>query len=153
MIKIDREKLQFLMDGFNAFIINKSPNGRFSSFEENDYLYREEGYKTKISDTAKQILADAEITSKDIGTGRINDTTFRVFSVCQNLVNYNQIIHAKNKCNENLEYAEQILYNIYYGENEKAAFESAIKFFGKKYDLIAYLFFVKDRARFLTKNK
>ncbi len=149
MIKINREKLQLLMDGFNAFIINQSPNGRFSSFEENDCLYREEGYKIKISDMGKQILTEAEITSEDIGTGKIKDTVFRIFNVCQNLVNYNQIIHAKNKCDGNLERAEQILYNIYYGENEKNAFENAIKFFGKKYDLIAYLFFIKDRTRFL----
>ena len=148
-MNINREKLQLLMDNFNAFIINKSPNGRFCSFEENDYLYREEGYKVKISDTAKLILAEAELTRKDIGTGRIKDTTFRILNVCQNLVYYQQIIYAKNKCEEHPTHAEKVLYEVYYGENEQEAFENAVKFFGKKYDLIAYLFFVKDRARFL----
>lgn len=42
-----------------------------------------------------------------------------------------------------------MIYNIYYGNDGHTAFENAVKFFGAKYDLIAYLFFIKDYHRYL----
>ena len=50
---------------------------------------------------------------------------------------------------ENLIGAEQILYNVYCGENDRKSFDDAVKFFGGKYDLIAYLFFIKNKNKYL----
>jgi hypothetical protein len=146
---IDKQKLEDLIEQFNTHVIKHSANGIFSSFEGNDYLCREEEYKINISKTAKQILSNANITQSDIGSGKIQETIFKILNSCQNLVHYNQIISAKNKINEYPYQAERILYDIYYSNDEKLAFENAIQFFGAKYDLLAYLFFIKDCSRFL----
>jgi len=95
------------------------------------------------------LFADACIDERDIGTGKIVDIAMRVINLSQNLVNKNQIIHFKNKLLEYPKEAERVIFDIYYAGDERCAFENAVKFFGAKYDLIAYLFFIKDYTRFL----
>ncbi len=64
-------------------------------------------------------------------------------------IHFENILNPNNKkYNPN---AERILYDIYKNPkcSEKDAFENATEVFGKKYDLMACLFFIKDDTRFL----
>lgn len=148
-MNIDKKKLQSLMDNFRFYV--ESSGGRpFSDFESNEFLCKQEGYKTDIYHSARQLFADAGIKEMDIGTGKIIDQiAIPAIRLSQNLVNKNQIIHFNNRLLEQPDEAERVIYNIYYGNDEQTAFENAVKFFGAKYDLIAYLFFIKDYHRYL----
>ncbi|MBR4023256.1 MAG: hypothetical protein IKI94_11840 [Ruminococcus sp.] len=149
LMNIDKKKLQELMDNFRLYV--ETSGGRpFSSFESNEFLYKQEGYKTDIYRSARQLFVDASIKEKDIGTGKIiNQIAIPVIRLSQNLVNKNQIIHFNNRLSESPDEAERVIYNIYYEDDEQTAFKNAVKFFGAKYDLIAYLFFIKDYNRYL----
>lgn len=148
-MNIDKKKLQELMDNFRLYV--EASGGRpFSSFESNEFLYKQEGYKTDIYRSARQLFVDASIKEKDIGTGKIiNQIAIPVIRLSQNLVNKNQIIHFNNRLSESPDEAERVIYDIYYEDDEQIAFKNAVKFFGAKYDLIAYLFFIKDYNRYL----
>lgn len=149
MFNVDKELMYDYITRFYFHVKKHTSGAVFSSFEGNEYLFREEGYKTEIFFKARQIFADTMVRKEDIGTGKVRDMLSRVLNICGNLVNFNQIVHAKNKLLTNLEQAEEIVYDIYYGVDEELAFEKAADFFGRKYDLLAYLFFVKDYNRFL----
>lgn len=148
-MNIDKKKLQGLMDNFRLYV--EASGGRpFSSFESNEFLYKQEGYKTDIYRSARQLFSNAGIQEKDIGTRKIiNQIAIPVIRLSKNLVNKNQIIHFNNKLSEHPDEAERVIYDIYYENDEQTSFENAVKFFGAKYDLIAYLFFIKDYNRYL----
>lgn len=44
---------------------------------------------------------------------------------------------------------ERVLFKIYCGDDDEEAFRQAIKTFGASYDLIAYLFYIKDPGKYL----
>lgn len=48
-----------------------------------------------------------------------------------------------------MEFAERALFSLYCGNDEKTAFDNLTDVFGKKYDLIAFLFFIYNSNRFL----
>lgn len=145
---INKANIQQLMDRFKLYI-EKYSGHAFSSFESNEFLYEQEGYKTDIYRSVKQLLIKSKIKESDIGTGKINAISTQIIKLSKNLVNVNQIIHFNNIIAEYPQEAERVMYDIYYCSSEKCAFENAVKLFGGKYDLIAYLFFTKDYTRFL----
>jgi len=72
-----------------------------------------------------------------------------------NLVNVNQQIDFKNRLDKSHsmynEEAEQVLFDIYKNKDvdEAYTFEKALEVFGAQYDIIAYLYYIKDDSRFL----
>lgn len=148
-MNIDKKKLQGLMNNFRLYVENSG--GRpFTGFESNEFLCKQEGYKSDIYHSARQLFADACIKERDIGTGKIIDQiAIPAIKLSQNLVNVNQIVRFNNRLSEQPDEAERVIYDIYYGNDEQTAFENAVKFFGAKYDLIAYLFFITDYHRYL----
>lgn len=141
---------------FKLFVNSKDGNnGPISFRSSNSFLGQEEDYKSDISEAARRELNFKNWNKSWIGTGKINQCAIKAINKCGNLVNVNQITHFKNILNpNNSKYnpnAEKVLYNIYSNPScdEKSAFEDAVKIFGAKYDLIAFLFFIKDDTRFL----
>ena len=121
--------------------------------DSNGFLGREEDYKSGIAEDARKELHYKDWNENWIGTGKIAAFASKAMSKAGNLVNSNQQISFKNRLNRTRKEfkpeAEKALYSVYCGEDEEVAFEEAVKVFGAKYDLIAFLFFVKDDTRFL----
>lgn len=152
----DITKLTEQLSRFTSFV--QQMDGQYGpiSFQDNvGFLGREENYKSRIAEDARKELKLNKWTASWIGTGKIAAHVGAAMSKAGNLVNKNQQIDFKNRLNpKRAEFqpeAEQVLYTLYHSQpcDEPTAFANAMNVFGKKYDTIAFLFFIKDSSRFL----
>ena len=152
----DLSKLISMIVRFKEFVKSQDEGIPFSFVDENTFLGREENYKSKIAERARNELDYGKWKESWIGNGKILNVCGRAMAKAQNLVNRNQQTLFKNMINPNHERykpdAERALYDIYksrQGAQEATAFAQAKKVFGGYYDTIAYLFFIKDESRFI----
>ena len=121
--------------------------------DSNGFLGIEEDYKSRIAEAARSALQYEKWEENWIGSGKIAKCATKAMGAAGNLVFISQQLSFKRKINpESMECvpnAEQVLYDIYRGDNEQEAFEHAIDIFGAKYSVIAFLFFIKDDTRYL----
>ncbi len=141
---------------FKVFVNSKDgKEGPISFRNSRGFLALEEDFKTKISENVRETLNYDRWDESWVGTGKISKCAIKALNKCGNLVYSNQEIHFRDVLDKNNpkynQDAERVIYDIYANKNcsEKVAFENAVKVFGAKYDLIAFLFFVKDDTRFL----
>lgn len=155
----DFTKFVQMLNRFTAFIQYKNQSlgvdsDRLISFRDSStYLGMNEDYKSRVAEESRKELHFRDWNESWIGSGKIANYASKAISKAENLVNINQQISFKNRLDQkNKQYnpnAERILFEIYRGNDEHAAFEHAIEVFGAKYDTIAFLFFIKDDTRFL----
>jgi hypothetical protein len=122
--------------------------------------FSKEKYKYEIYKEAKKRLDCNKWSESDIGTGKILGHTISSIEIPgNNLVRWdnrygkesrqhNYLYEAKNDQRKTKE-LESCIYAIYHKESDAQSFESIMKIIGKKYSLIAYLFFIKDRSKYL----
>lgn len=151
-----RDKLIETLHKFAAFVEYK--NGRTYSSDSvisfgdvGGFLSSEESYKSRAYENARNKLAVHTWAEDDIGTGKISKCVIEAVMEHDNLINHNQIISFKNTLNNNKQLieSETILYAIYKGADDGISFDNATKHFGASYDLISYLFFVKNRDSYI----
>jgi len=153
------EKLIAAINSFVAFMKYKD-NGRPLSFvDKNNFLGSTkdgEIYKSENAVLAGIDLKYDEWKESWIGTGKISERCKKAMSRAGNLVHPIQQARFKDILTSNHERfkpgVEKVLYEIYKsvpGEGEKESFRKACETFGNVYEVIAYLFFVKDSSRFL----
>jgi 5-methylcytosine-specific restriction protein A len=127
----------------------------FESFKKSNYVDNEENYKYLIYQEAKRKLRSSDWKSQDIGTGKIQQAVKSAVSVTvkhnskslyNNLINWRKIQAFSNLDNDrNL---EQLFFDFYQSKiSPQQAFEALMGYFD--YQLIAYLFFIKDYNQFL----
>ena len=153
---VDLSTLVEQLSRFTIFINELDGHLGYISFRDSaTFLGREEDYKSRIAEEARNELRFGEWKESWIGTGKIAACAMKAIGKAGNLINKNQQIDFKNRLNpEHPKYhqdAERVLYDIYCNPlcTDPVAFEKAITTFGAKYDTIAFLFFVKDDTRFL----
>ncbi len=141
---------------FTAFVYQIDGKDKHISFRDpNGFLGREEDYKTKIVEKAREEMHFFDWKESWIGTGKIAECACKAMNKSANLVFMNQQVDFRNRLNpEHSLYkseAERVLFDIYRNPlcDDKTAFVNATETFGAKYDTIAYLFFLKDDMRFL----
>lgn len=124
------------------------------NFHDKSKLLGEEAYKYDVFEKAHEALSldDWDITA--VGSGSICGHVTDAMTYTENLVNRRFAVpdflnKLKTIDKQKLEKYEMALYEIYCGYDEEKAFRDAISCFGGKYPLIAFLFFIKDRDRFL----
>lgn len=139
----------------------------FTSFSSSNYLEEQENYKRTLVETAKKILDISSWNQGDIGTGQIVkrvidaieiDTTFDGEKIKNNLVFTSQHSYT-NKPHQKLLDAQEskdtaeletVLFNFYTDKaSDATSFQALTAILGKKYPLIAYLFFIKNRRKYL----
>lgn len=148
MQNFNKERFIDFLEGFKLYIeINSRQH--LTNLSDNKYFVEQEGYKAEIFSKAQSILCVNKWRESDIGTGGIVIRAKKAIDECGNLVHHQQKLHFSNKVDSNTKLAEQILYKIYCGTNDRKAFDDAVEFFGGKYDLLAALFFIKDSTRYL----
>lgn len=155
-LTVNEKTIIGLIEKFYNFVNFKNRTNLSIDFQnKKGFLYLEEGYKYEIAEKAKKALCLKMWNSSMIGTGKIGKYVSDAVSCAENLINFHQIIAFKNKCNPNhSDYnidVEKVLFDIYANEkiSEEKAFENAIDVFGAKYNLLAYLFFIKNPEKFL----
>ncbi len=157
---INTEKLEREFNRFTAFIQfqNYKRTGIYSKYisfrDAGLFLENEEGYKVDVAQKAKIRLRSDKWNESWIVSKDIHDCVLKAISCMEhNLVDHHQVTGFRNRFNQKHENftpdAEKVLFDIYCGNNDEAAFKRAIETFGAKYDLISYLFFIKDPEKYL----
>ena len=153
-------KRQF--DHFEQQVVSESSQS-FRSFHQGLPSDWEE-YKDRVWHEAQEQLAVNTWKEKDVGTGRIRDAVISAIEIKRSKTLRNNLVQWEGKhgpksrshlaiieaSGDVAEQFEQWAF-AFYGDdvNPKSAFEELVGLVGKRYDLVAYLFFLKDRHRFL----
>ena len=139
--------------------------GPFTDFRSG-LVARHEGYKDNIHEEAQKRLAIGSWREAEIGTGRLLDRVIEAIEIQGDEENRNNLVHWEPRRGEDsrahrklLEAREdrhaqrdleRILFDLYTREMPEAkAFEALAERIGRRYDVLAYLFFILDKQRFL----
>ena len=132
---------------------DQKPSEKISFRDSSGVLGREEGYKSFIAEDTRKEFHLSEWKENWIGTGKIEQYATKAITKSNNLVFPQQKFTFQNILNpareEYKKEAEGVLYRIFRGDDDEEAYNAAVNCFGAKYDLIAFLFFIKDDTRFL----
>jgi len=156
---IDPYLFEKQFEAFKKFVEDQS-SFPFVSFASNPYTDEQEGYKYQIYRAARDKLAFQAWKESDIGSGDIIASIIEAIEIQDNnLVQWQSRYgddkrphHPLYQAKQNLEQTkiiEKILFNFYRQTDVETSFNELIKIFGKKYALIAYLFFIKDNSKYL----
>lgn len=156
---IDPLLYKALFVGFRSFVENKS-GMRFHSFQGNTYTQEEEGYKDELYGVARRTLQLTTWKLEDVGTGRIAKRLVQAIEIPgNNLVPFkpkygeadlpHKLIRDARTDKTKAKGVESCIYDIYKSDQDEKSFSKAVEVFGKKYSLLAYLFFLKDKSRYL----
>lgn len=143
---------------FKAYITET--DGKFSSFDSQLFIKKSESYKDKVNAVGNEKLNINSWKRSDIGTGQILNAVKNAIEVEDNnlLIHDNRrglnarpdkslyIEHDKHSL---IEY-ETVLFD-FYNDNvpDEDSFTNILKFAGKKYPFVAYLFFLKSKKKYL----
>ena len=132
----------------------------FTNFHEG-VVNEEEGYKSRLRDRARGILAPKAWTRAEIGSGTILQRTIEALEQeDNNLVvwqdrwgpgssEHRVLLNARRDADLRLK-LERHLFNLFKGvADEGSTFRLLKDMLGAKYSLLAYLYFLKDMDRFM----
>jgi len=132
-----------------------------ASFSSNPYTEEQEGYKYEVHRKARKALDFGAWKRIDVGSGRIAAAVIAAIELPENnLVQWqaryglgkrpHHSLYMARAERSNLVRYEQVLYDLFRDEaSGEQAFGSLVELFGAKYSLLAYLFFLKDRTRYM----
>ena len=157
--RIDPYLFERQFEAFRLFV-EEQTNVPFKSFAAHPYTEKHEGYKYEIHRAAREALSFQARNQSDIGTGDIISATISSIEIPEsNLVPWQgrfgkkarpqQALYEAQNDPTKLEHVEACLFRLYHDFNEAKSLDELISIFGKTYPLLAYLFFVKDRSRYL----
>lgn len=152
---VDEAILEYYKDEFVDFVQRKDKIKTFA-FSESRYLTNLEGYKALIYSKCNAILMALNWKECEVGSGKISSVMSTVLrekvivngsSVDNNLVGWRNVLRFENTRDVRL--LELSLYGLYHDSwAEKECFDSLLEV-GLNYNIVAFLFFLKDRDTFL----
>ena len=160
-IVFDRE-----FEHFKALMLKASKGQAFTTFAEG-LANTEEGYKEGVRQEAIRRLDMPSWTAAQIGTGKILNRVINAIEINEhptqlrnNLVawqnryghngrSHRKLLDAKTNMQAIRQFEEWFLDFAHGSSPEGDLFDSFRSLNGKRYDLIAYLFFIKDWTRFM----
>lgn len=149
MASIDLSTLERYMRLF-GLMLGERTGMRFDSFSGNSYLREREGYKARILEEAHSELGSSNWDEATLAKrGSIRGKARRAMALSSNLVDFRQKLRFANILSERPDEAERALYDIYRSEDVEASFRKATEVFGARYDLVSYLFFLRDGGHYL----
>ena len=154
---ISTEKLEKLFEEFVDFIATKD-NVQFSTFNNSKYFDTKEKYKEAIYRETRDTITNGRWKQEDVGTGKIHQTIISAIKdkVIHKYTQYDNNLINNWRLKDNFEKFksskkfEQLLFDFYKnkGVQNDFVFDQLLKY-GHTYNLIAYLFFIKDDNQFL----
>lgn len=157
--KIDSYLFEQQFDAFLRFV-EEQDEVRFDSFASHPYLERHEIYKYEICSMARKALSFQKWSENDIGSGKIIADTIRAIELQKNnLVAWqprfgeqsrpHQPLYEATSVETKINFIEAVLFGLYRGGKDDDSFEKLIKIFGRRYAILAYLYFIKDRSKYM----
>lgn len=144
MAGIKREMLIPYMDSYKIYLEKQERGVDFRPLSNT-----QEDYKRGIALRAHETLNPESWEKSEIGSGSIGARAIKAVQKHNNLIGRFQVTAFSDKVQESGSAAEQLLFDLYHERKEQGCFERICELFGKKYDLIAYLYFVLDPNRYL----
>ena len=146
---------------FNAFVIRQSKILRFDSFTKNLFINSNENYKKEIWDIANEKLRSLK-SYTNFGSGMLLSKLIECIEIQDNnLLQWDgrngpeSRVHAKFfeiiETKENLKELEELIWKFYFSDeiSDQLFFNRFTEIVNKKYSLVAYLFFIKDKSKYL----
>ena len=157
--RIDPYLFERQFEAFRVFV-EEQTNVPFKSFASHPYTEKHEGYKYEIHKSAREALSFQAWDKADIGTGDIISAAIDSIEIPKsNLVPWQgrfgekarpqQPLYEVQNDPKKMKHVEACLFRLYHDSDEANSFNDLINIFGKTYPLLAYLFFIKDRSRYL----
>lgn len=157
--KVNQYFFDCQFQAFKSFAKEKS-GMEFISFASNPYVENQENYKYRIYEDARKNLGFQFWASSDIGSGKIVNSAIHAIELeTNNLVPWQKRYGPKSRPHQLLFEAkeqptllreiEKALFSLYRENEDEKLFGWLVSLLGKKYPLIAYLFFLKDRSKYL----
>ena len=109
----------------------------------------QEDYKRGIAVKAAETLDQENWTETEIGEGAIGDYAIKAVQRNLNLIGRFQVSGFADKVREDFSVSERLLYDLYHDRKDQKCFDRSCELFGRKYDLIAYLYFITDPSMYL----
>ena len=144
MANINRDILIPYMDAYRAYL-----EGQGHRENDRPMSNKQEDYKRGIAAKAAEVLGRESWNRTEIGTGTIGDHAIKAVQRNSNLIGRFQVSAFSDKVKDNPEEAERVLFRLYHDRKDQECFAQLCSIFGRKYDLMAYLYFVLDPARYL----
>lgn len=155
---INYERLDKAIEWFVKYITWSDRSGKVDFYR--GHMEKHEGFKRQIARNSHAALQLDKWQEDMIGTGKILDYVLAGMNAADDkkanknkIIDYRYVQHLENTAKTNLRKAEDILYRLYTKDCEAEVFTDACEFFGRRYPLLSFLFFMKDSTRFLTVNK
>ena len=144
MASIKRERIIPYLNAYREIIEKQT------SFEtEKSFRNIDEEYKRAVAVNAFSALNCDSWNESEIGEGRIGECAIKAVNKNQNLIGRFQVSLFSDKVREDLYKSERLLFDLYHDKKEQDSFEKLCDYFGRRYDLIAYLYFIIDPDRYL----
>lgn len=159
MPQIDPYLFERQLAAFKKFVEEKA-DVSFVSFASHPYTEQQEGYKYEIHRSARAALSFQTWKKIDVGSGKIIAATIQAIEVPKsNLVTWDSRYGADARPHNplyiaqtertNIKEIESSLFKLYHESLDEESFNELVEIFGKTYPLLAYLFFLKDRSKYL----
>jgi hypothetical protein len=142
-------------------LIESEDGHRFTSFSQSRYLQDQEDYKKDLNRKANEVLAVAQWEHSQIGTGEILRKVVKAIELKENNLVFtssyartrqgapHSVLLGALEENKTAE-LEQSLFNIYTDQIvDEDGFNEMVEQIGKRYNLIAYLFFIKNPRKYM----
>lgn len=136
-------------------LVEAKSKTKFISFPANRYTEENEGYKDDIYESARNNLQFWKWKKENIGRGEIIKKVISAIKLDNNennLVDWRLTakFEDKTKNAEEIYNYEKAFFDFFYDlETDQKSFDIFTKYFGKNYPLIAYFFFIKDKAQYM----
>ena len=144
MAVINKDTLIIYMDAYKKYLSKRD------HLESNKPLADAvEDYKRGVASNAAKALDAGNWSRDDIGSGRIGECAIRAVQRHQNLIGRFQASGFSNTIRDNTTIAEEVLFDLYHEHKEQECFVRICRVFGRKYDLVSYLYFIIDPGRYL----
>ena len=154
VVFIDYNKLTENIGIFKHYVLsNEEKRGvhsdTFSFTEPGSWLYDQEYYKYQVYTKTFSTMDYMTWEEKEIGSGRIAKSVQKAVNCCGN---DNNLINRYNKMHFNNQYTDQTdfialdraFFDLYCGNDDQKAFNKLTEIFGRRYDIIAFLFFIRN---------
>ena len=142
----DTAHVEAIIDKFLE-VVSAQPEqkGRRVSFS-NGYMDYTEGYKLRLHLRANEILDTKHWKKAMIASGEITKRAIDAMNLPDNnFVFRNQKMTFKEKAESDAAATGSVIFDFFKQDDDAANLERLVKFFGRRYDTLSYLFFLKDR--------
>ena len=147
----DVEHVKAVVELFFEFVSKQPEQRGLKPAFSNGYLSKNEKYKLTVFYKANDILNIGKWSNKSIRSGYVAEQAVRAMQLTENnLVHPQQKTKFVDKLRANKAEGGQLLFDFYTTPAvDEAMLESLVRFFGRKYDTLAYLFFLKNWKDYL----